>query len=33
MKEYVVQLSENLFQTKIEIERELREGNKSDAEL
>jgi len=32
-KKYEVQLSENLFQTKIEIEKELREGNKSNAEL
>lgn len=32
-KEYEVQLSENLFQTKIEIERELAKGNKSNAEL
>jgi len=33
MKQYIIQLSENLFQTKIEIEKELREGNKSNAEF
>ena len=33
MKEFVTQLSGDLFQTKIEIEKELSEGNKSNAEL
>lgn len=33
MKEYIVQLSPNLFQTKLEIEEELRKGNKSNAEF
>jgi len=33
MKEYEVQLSQSLFQIKIEIEKELRDGNKSNAEF
>ena len=33
MKEFVTQLSKDLFQTKIEIEKELSKGNKSNAEL
>ena len=33
MKKFVLKLSKNLFQTKIDIEKELREGNKSDEEL
>jgi len=33
MKDYEVQLSQSLFQTKIEIEKELREGNRSNAEF
>lgn len=33
MKEFVTQLSGDLSQTKIDIEKELGEGNKSNAEL
>lgn len=33
MKEFVTQLSGDLSQTKIDIEKELSEGNKSNAEL
>ncbi|MAH07261.1 hypothetical protein CMI38_03370 [Candidatus Pacearchaeota archaeon] len=33
MKEFIIQLSENLFNTKIEIENELRWNNKSNVEL
>lgn len=33
MKEFVTQLSEELFQTKIDIEKELSEGNNSNEEL
>ena len=33
MKEFVTQLSKDLFQIKIEIEKELSEGNKSNADL
>jgi hypothetical protein len=33
MKEYIVQLSESLFHSKIEIEKQLRQGNKTNAEL
>lgn len=33
MKEFVTQLSKDLFQTKIEIEKELSKENKSNAEL
>ena len=33
MKEFIVQLSGELFKTKSEIEKELMQGNKSDAEL
>ncbi len=33
MKEFIVQLSGNLFQIKVEIEKELIKGNKSNAEL
>jgi len=33
MKEYIVQLSSDLFQTKLKIEKELREGNKSNADF
>jgi hypothetical protein len=33
MKEFIVQLSGNLFQTKTNIEKELIQGNKSNAEI
>ena len=33
MKELITQLSKNLFHTKIEIEKELSEGNKTNQEL
>ena len=33
MKQFVVKLSKELFDTKIEIERELQTGNKSNEEL
>ena len=33
MKEFIVQLSGDLFQTKIEIEKQLSKGDKSNAEL
>ena len=33
MKEFIIQLSGDLFKTKIEIEKELVNGNKSNAEL
>ena len=32
-KEFIVQLSGDLFQTKVDIEKELVKGNKSDADL
>jgi len=33
MKEFVTQLSNELFQTKIKIEKELRQGNKTNEDL
>ena len=32
-KEFIVQLSGDLFQTKVDIEKELLKGNKSDADI